>query len=556
MQPVRFSIGSLAILSLLTQAALAAGASWDPSISQAIDRQIEAVIKAEGLQSAPRATDSELVRRIYLDILGRIPTAEEAARFLDDDSPDKHHALIDELLAHDEMPVYWRLVFDEWLNGDLRDENYGRDRFLDYLEQALKNNRPWDEMARDLLTPNIDDEVERGAAFFLSARLRGGDKQEKIDSMTTAVASSLFGVQLQCAKCHDHPYVTEWQQDHYYGLAAFLGRTQETKYKDSPFLKERADGEVTFVTTDREEKTARLMFLDGHVVEEPQLPEDREKWYAKGSGGKPDVPMFSRREALVDYAISADRPSFKRAIVNRMWKQLMGRGLIEPVDQMHAANPPTHPKLLELLSEDFAAHGFDLRRLMAGLLHSETYLRSSKWTASAERPGDSLYATAIMKPLSPDQLAQSFAMASGYMDVMHAKYEREKKKRKLDKVTLGVVRKLLAGDRDYRTIVQRFAHRGESFEANASQALFLTYNKIMEEQFEASRGTLAEQLTELKDNADVAERAYLRVLSRHPSKAEVAEITEYLSAANPSRRELIRDVVWALCCSAEFRFNH
>ena len=129
--------------------------------------------------AALRATDAELVRRIYLDVLGRIPTADETARYLDDSLRDKHHRLIDKLLAHEEIPVYWRTVFDEWLNGQVLERDFGRDAFLAYLQQAIKTNQPWTTIAREMLVPDLTDERQRGAAYFLATRLRGGDEAQR-----------------------------------------------------------------------------------------------------------------------------------------------------------------------------------------------------------------------------------------------------------------------------------------------------------------------------------------------------------------------------------------
>lgn len=536
---------------LIGHSALAA----DP-VSTIIDTGINAALQEKKLTPAPRAADAELLRRIYLDVLGRIPTAAETAGYLDDPDGDKHHRLIDELLTQEEMPAYWRTVLDEWLNGNQMGRDFGQDGFLTYLEDALKSNKPWDRIARELLTPDLKDENQRQAAYFLALRVRGGDNDAKIDALTAGVASGLFGVQLQCAKCHDHPFVDQWKQDHYYGLAAFLGRTQEHRIESTPAIKERAEGEVKFVTTGQEEKTAKLMFLDSRVFDEPPPPEDRGKWYTKADGGLPETPYFSRRAVLADYALTADSRFFKRAIVNRMWKQLMGRGLVEPVDQMHEANPASHRALLQRLADDFADSGFDLRRLMSGILHSDAYLRSTRWTASGARPKDADYATAILKPLTPDQLATSIGLATGHFDQLRAKFEREKKNRKIDNITPSIARTLYSCERDIQEFARRFRTGGESFEANAGQALFLSYNNLMQRQLNPSQGNLAERMLKHTDNTAAARAAFLTILSRPPSDDELNRGVEFLAVEQQQRRDACREFVWALLCSSEFRFNH
>lgn len=525
-------------------------------VTQIIDTEINAALQKKKLTPSPRAEDAELLRRVYLDVLGRIPTADETARYLDDSAEDKHHRLIDALLAHEEMPAYWRTVFDDWFNGNLLGRDFGRDGFLDYLENALKTNKPWNNIAREMLAPDLKDENQRRAAYFLAVRVRGGDNDAKTDAMTSGVASVFFGVQLQCAKCHDHPFVDQWKQDHYYGLAAFLGRTQEARIENTPIIKERAEGEVKFVTTSQEEKTARMMFLDSRVFDEPQPPEDRGKWYTKAEGGLPETPFFSRRAVLADYALTADSRFFKRAIVNRMWKQLLGRGLVEPVDQMHEANPASHPALLQRLADNFADNGFDLRRLMSGILHSDAYLRSTRWTAGGSRPDDATYTTAILKPLTADQLATSIGLATGYYDQLRAKFEREKRNRKIENITPAIARALYWRERDVREFAKRFRSGGESFEANAGQALFLSYNNLMQRQLNPSQGNLTERLLKQTDSAAAVRDAFLTILSRPPSDDELNLGAEFLAVEQQQRRDTCREFVWALLCSSEFRFNH
>lgn len=298
------------------------------------------------------------------------------------------------------------------------------------------------------------------------------------------------------------------------------------------------------------------MFLDSRVFEEPKPPEDREKWYTKISKDLPETPYFSRREVLADYALTKDSHFFKRAIVNRMWKHLMGRGLVEPVDQMHEANPASHPILLDRLAEDFAANGFDLKRLMAGILHSEAYLRSSRWTSGGERPSESDYATAILKPLSPAQLATSIGIATGHFDSMRAKYERDKQKRKIENITPALLRNLYARERNVQELAARFRTGGEGFEANASQALFLSYNGLLQKQLEPSQGHLVERLSKQTDDAQTVRDAFLTVLSRTPNAEEQNRLMDFLSQNDLPRSVKCRELVWALLCSSEFRFNH
>jgi hypothetical protein len=357
---------------------------------------------------------------------------------------------------------------------------------------------------------------------------------EQIDSMTVSVSSVFFGVQMQCAKCHDHPVVEAWKQENYYGLAAFLGRTFSTKAKtgNGPALTERADGEIKFSGRKNGEQVAKLLFLDGKVVD----------------------AKTNRRKSLITVGVNETNPYFKRAMANRMWKQLMGVGLVEPVDQIFDNDQASHPELLADLAEEFAKSGFDLRKLMSAICHSDAYLRSTKWNGTQPRPEDKHYAVAVLKPLSPPQLAISLAQATGYADVLFAKYEREKDKLKLPTITMGVVRKQFERDREYGVLLTRFKQESDTFQANASHALYLSYNPLMKTML-APTGFVG-KLAKTKDNNEIVRVAYLSVLSRTPTATELKDVSQYLSSPGTTREELCRDMLWALLTSPEFRFNH
>ena len=529
-------------------------------VTDDVDSLMESRWKANKVQPAPVSGDAAFLRRIWLDLAGKIPRVATAREFLGDESPDRRRQLIDRLLA---SPTYVTSQADLWQSALIPEAATDQQlRFLQpsfeaWLRDQLREDVPYDEFVRELLTTpirNIQGGPRANREPAPDVFFRG--KQLKPENLAAATARSFLGVRLECAQCHDHPFVKQWKQENYYGLAAFLGRTQEARIGNSPIFKERAEGEVTFINTSQEEKTAKLLFLDGRVFDEPTPPEDRDKWYAKGSDGLPDTPYFSRRTILADYALTAESALFKRAIVNRLWKQLMGRGLVEPVDQMHEANPASHPALLNRLADDFATHGFDLRRLMAGMLHSETYLRSTRWTDSGPRPDDREYAAAIMKPLTADQLAVSIGIVTGHYDQMCAKFEREKKNRKISEVTPAIARGFYSREREVREFASRFRTVGEGFEANAGQALFLSYNSLMQKRLQPSRGNLVERLVKQPDNEAAVSDAFLTVLSRPPSRDERKRTVDFLSADDPSRPQLCQELVWALLCSGEFRFNH
>jgi hypothetical protein len=366
--------------------------------------------------------------------------------------------------------------------------------------------------------------------------LRTSNKEEQLDGMTVAVASSFFGVRLECAKCHDHPYVDEWKQQHYYGLASFLNRTELATVNAKPTLRERDAGEVTFQDKKRQVHGAKMMFLDSKVIAEPGTA---------AKSGK--VEKTSRRQALADYAFVPANPYFKRALVNRVWKQLLGVGLVEPVDQIHDAAEPTHPRVFELLADDFASHGFDIRRLLAVILHTDAYRRSSAWGTThqgAERPADTLYAAALLRPLTPEQLTLAVATATSFGEVVKSKNK---------KVEPRDVRAEI--EKDIKLFIENYNSDADSFAATTAQALFMTFNKGTQKYLQPAAGNLTARLLKMPD-PDVARHAYLSILSRPPTATEAEDVARYLKSAELSREQKCRDVVWALLNGAEFRFNH
>jgi hypothetical protein len=507
----------LVLVALSVPAAVVQAGHGDAHVSKAIDAEIAAALKEAKLTPAGPAEDASFVRRAHLDLLGRVPTAEETRAFLADRSADRHGKLIDSLLDHKEMPSYWSLVLHAWLNGRSPDPGFGYPEFRAYLEASLAKNKRWDVLARELLVPGGDTQP---ASFFLASRLKGS-KEDRVDAMTVAVASTFFGVRLECAKCHDHPYFKEWKQEHYYGLGAFLHRTESANRGGKPALSEKGNGELTYQDRGRKTFTAKMKFLDDKII-------------AEGKSG--------RRQALADHALNAKTPYFKRAVVNRVWKQLMGIGLVEPVDQIHSANRPSHPKLFDLLADDFAANGFDLKRLLAVILHTEVYRRGSAWVGE-QRPRDNLYAVAVLRPLTPEQLALSMLAATGHAEVLA----------KARKGGAQAVRSEI--DKEVRSFIQVYETDGDGFAVTTQQALFLTFNKSTQKYLAPAGDNMTARLVKAKD-ADVAKVAFLSVLSREPTKDEAAEVAAYLKTSGVPRAQLCREIAWALLTGAEFRFNH
>jgi hypothetical protein len=509
----------------------------DPAISAAIDRAIQATLQKHDVRAAPAADDAEFLRRVTLDLAGRIPTLSETEAFLADSAPDKRAKRIEALLAGREMPLYWSKVFTRWL---LPPEGRRDDKFAGYLRQGLVARKPWDRFVREMLIARPTGLADQHASFFLSYR-----KQALQDNtIARDVGRVLFGVNLHCAQCHDHPNVPEWKKDKFRGLSAFFVRSYEHAYTTAPnqamlAIGERTSGELEYGGSGSSKRIVVPTFLDGKVLEEPPLDEGfKEPTPAKNA--PPPTPAFSRREGLAQLGLDPKSPYFKRATVNRVWRQLLGRGLVEPVDMMHEGNPATHPELLDLLANDFAEHGFDLRRLIAVIMQSEAYARSSRWPEQ-NLPDEKLYAVAVLKPLDADQFGLSVPLATGHYD---------KQLEGPSKRTMAQLRPVA----EWKELIAEFDM--PEFEPTAFQALFLLNSDYVQKHF-VINSNLVKSLSASADDAELARKAYLAVLCRPPTPEETARLGRYLSdRGDRSRDEVCRELVWALVSGAEFRFNH
>jgi Protein of unknown function (DUF1549)/Protein of unknown function (DUF1553) len=381
-------------------------------VEEVIDHYINARLKEENITPAPAAPAAELIRRLTLDLDGRIPTVAETDRYLADVDPQKKTPLVDRLLGSGCFLRHQAQEFTALLQTDDGPKKGAKKSPLqDYLLRSFTENRPWDRIFRDVLLPNDDSAETKGASEFIKTRVKD------LNRLTIDVSTIFFGVNVSCAQCHDHPHVLDWTQDHFYGMKSFFART----FDSGGIVAEYDAGVVKYIPNKGKEKVAPAMFLTGKTLELPNQrepdKEDKKKALDRVNAAKkaktwPAAPEVSARAKLVETALEpGQREFFARAIVNRLLHRYYGRGLVMPLDQMHSANPPSHPELLAWLSRDLTTHGYDLRRLIRGLVLSGTYARSSRWDGP-DPPRASLFAVAVVRPLTPMQLATSLLLAT------------------------------------------------------------------------------------------------------------------------------------------------
>ncbi|MDX1946850.1 MAG: DUF1549 domain-containing protein [Pirellulaceae bacterium] len=509
-------------------------------VEQAIDHYLDAKLAAAGVSPAPPADDANLLRRTMLDLIGRIPTATEARAFVAATEKDKREQLVERLMSSPAFVRQQAAEFDALLMEGTKAS------LRDYLLRAFQESRPWDQMFRDMLVGEPDDKKQQGAIRFVASRVRDQDK------LTADTSSLFFGVNVSCAKCHDHPLVDDWKQDHYYGMLSFFSRT----YEVGEFFGEREYGQVSFQTVEGASREAKLMFLTGEVLDEPSAAEPDEKAKKaekqlleelKKKKEPPPVATNSRRIALVETALADEKNEFlPRAIVNHVWNRLLGRGLVHPVDQMHSANPPSHPELLAWLARDMKAHGYDLRRLVRGIVLSESYGRASRWDSAAKRPADDLFAVAQVRPLKPWQYGTSLKLAAANPDGFSAESKPAEVERRLEGLESGG-----------RSLGSTFELPTADFQVSVDEALLLSNaDRIAQELLRDDGATLVSNLNKLDDHRAAAETAVWSVFSRAPTEDEFKSLTEYLAQRADRPKEARKQLVWALLTSSECRFNY
>jgi len=339
---------ALGTLVLTNQGVIAA----EP-LHQKIDRLIDASLMVPPSQAA---SDGEFLRRASLDLCNCIATADEARAFLKNPSTNKREELIDKLLASPRHARRLANFLDVTLMERRTDKYVGRAEWENWLYQACLENRPWDQLVRELLTADGVDPARRGPAKFALER------EADHNLLTRDTGRMLFGRDVQCAQCHDHPNVKDYEQREYYGLLAFFQRTAFVKQANGTYvLSEKTEGDPTY----------QSVFKAGSkYAARPALPGEGPTTES-GANEK-----NGRRELLAKCATAGANQAFRRNMANRLWAMMMGRGIVHPVDLDHSDNPPSHPELLDLLAGEFAAMKFDMRAFLRELALTQTYQRS------------------------------------------------------------------------------------------------------------------------------------------------------------------------------------
>lgn len=516
-----------------------------PSSTKHLDRHIDSVLKREGLEPSKHASDTEFLRRIHLDMTGKIPEPEDVLAFINDGSKNKRSKKIDELIGSNESVEYWTLLWVNWLIGRRDDGDDRRIGLTGWVRDAQDTNMPYDQFVGELVA--ADGEIKNNAAGNYVLRY------ERSPVFLTSHTSRLFlGLPMQCAECHDHK-TEAWLQEDFYGIAAFFTGI-ESKELDEYNIMDMYGNETmieNYLITNTP-KQDRAIYVDSMKESVPPRFLDKTEYTGE---------LIKKREALAEWITAPTNPYFSKAIVNRIWKHFMGRGFVEPLDGFGSENQPTNPALLDWLAEDFVMHGFDLQHLMRIILNSKTYQRSSA-TNKSNKDDEIYYSHAYMKPLSAEQFFYSMLQATAFERLQ---------KIKMDGISIqggedreGFLRSIEDKKREHLRKFLFLLDNGEmeeieAFNGTVPQALMMINGDMVNDSADyKERGTFVNYvLNNWRDTNERVEFMYLTVLSRKPTSKEQTYFQRYLDRSLYRDKDLAyEDLYWVLLNSAEFSLNH
>ncbi len=479
--------------------------------------------KKLGLRPSPVVDDTTFLRRVTIDICGRIPTADEAKAFLADKSPEKRAKLVDRLLDSPDYPAYFALKWGSILrNSQLAGADRAAVAFHNWIRDQIARNRPYDEFVRGIVAASGEWQDAPAINWLWQNR------DDQLHMTTADVAQVFLGTRLQCAKCHHHPY-ERWGQADYYGLAGFFTRLGRKNFGEPP----------PYYSADRVTLGDR----------NPLTGKNPEPKYLDG----PEVkfrPEEDPRHALVDWMAKPGNPFFAKTLVNRMWAHFLGRGLVQELDDFRETNPPSNPELLDRLAKDFTDHKFDVKHVIRTIATSRVYQLSAEPTEH-NRNDRSNFARYYARRMTAEVLHDAVDQACGKKSEFNGV---SKNARAVDLPHEGFGSYFLdAFDRPKRVTV---CECERSSGATLAQVLLLANSDEVESKLSNSDARVAKLLKAKTPLPTAVEDLYLSALSRYPTDAEKKRTAEFLAKHGSDPQKALEDVLWAILNSKEFLFNH
>ncbi len=488
----------------------------EPQRFNEVDGWVGSQLEKLQLSFSNLCTDEQFVRRVYLDVIGILPTISDVQKFTLDNDVRKRVKLIDSLLERPEYAKFWAL---KW--GDLLRINKqlvsaaGVHKYNRWLIRAFEENMPYDQFVKELLLSQGSTFENPPANYYRTANT--------LNDATETTAQVFMGVRLECCKCHNHPF-ERWSQDNYYGFAAFFSRVRSKPSR-------RVDEQVIWLSDEGE-------------VTQPRTQQEMHPWLP-GSVDTQEVPLGDRRAALVNWLTRPDNEFLAAVEVNRIWSHVMGRGIVDPVDDFRDSNPPSNPKLLAALAADFRDHGFDRKRTLRLILNSRTYQTTSVGTAN-NQDDDKYFSHYRSRLMTAEQLLDAIGTFTELPEPLGG-LPVGTLATQLPSPDVNVEFLEVFGQPKRETVCQC----ERSTEVTLPQALQIANGKLVQEKLTSSDGRLHRLLNSNFSQQEMVAELFLAAYSRQPNKREIESVESYFIKRNNPELAL-QDLAWALINSNEF----
>jgi hypothetical protein len=507
------------------------GFAWtNPPQNNYIDKLVLAKLKMLSIPPSDLCTDAEFIRRAYLDVCGILPSPKEVRDFLADGSSNKRAKLIDALVERPEYADFWTLKWsDVFRNNRKAVQVKGTHVFQHWLRDRIVQNTGFDELVREMLTASGSTFANPPANYYRVAR----DPQ----NLAETTAQLFFGIRMQCAKCHNHPF-ERWTQDDYYSMAAFFARVRRKRDPLEPGANPKQPG-----------GGAEIVY-DGRSGEVTQ-PRTGQTMNPKFMGG--DVPTIAagidRRRVLADWLTSRDNPFFAKSIVNRIWYHLNGKGIVDPVDDFRDSNPSANDELLDALAKDFVAHKFDVKHLIRVIMNSRTYQLSAE-TNKYNADDNKYFSHAVTKLLTAEQLLDAICTVTEVPE-------------KFPGMPLGTRAVQLPDGDPTNPFLKTFGQPARELaceceresDSNLAQSLQLINGPTINDRLRNPNNRIGRLLKSKTSEVEMLDELFLSTLSRLPAPEDVKATLEHVSKAQ-DKRKAWEDVLWSLVNAKEFMFRH
>ncbi len=505
------------------------GFKWsNPPENNYVDRHVFAKLKMLSIQPSDLCTDQEFLRRVYMDVCGILPTADETRAFLASKEPDRRAKLIDRLLERREYADFWTLKWSDVLRSSRKTiQVKGTRVFQKWVRGHIERNTPVNRMVSELLTASGSTFANPPANYYRIAR--------DPTSLAETTAQLFFGIRMQCAKCHNHPF-ERWTQDDYYSFAAFFARVKQRKDPtQGPVVAKGENAEYIYVER------------AGEVIQ----PRTGKAISPKFMGGAVPIvpPGKDRRAVLANWLTAGDNPFFAKSVVNRLWYHLLGRGIVDPVDDFRDSNPSANDDLLDALAQDFVKHNFDARHLIRTILNSRTYQLGAQ-SNEFNKDDNKYFSRAVTKLHTAEQLFDAITQVTEVPE-------------KFAGLPLGTRATQLPDGEVNHPFLKTFGQPARELaceceregDSNLAQALQLINGPFVNDRMRNASNRIGKLLAKKLNDRELLDELYLATLTRLPEPPEIQAFMAHVSAAS-DRRKAWEDVHWTLINAKEFLFRH